>query len=157
MTRRTIVAAGAGLSSVGLSSCAGAVAKAFAVKGQGRSASDIATDEDVWADVARAYRLGGRYIILNGGGNNPHPAAVVDPLNRYDQLTSTAPRPHNYVFQGRIDTHRRRLVKLFGCEPNELAITRNTTEGLNIVGWQVFVAAIDKIASRSARPTSFGR
>ena len=145
LTRRSVVAAGAGMASAVLLASAGNVAKAFAAEVRGRRPEDVATDEALWSDIARAYRLDGRYVILNGGGNNPHPASVVDALNRYDQLTSSAPRPHNYVFQGRIDVHRQRLAKLFGCQPDELAITRNTTEGLNIVGWGLSLAPGDEV------------
>ena len=93
----------------------------------------------------RAYQLDGRYIILNGGGNNPHPTSVVQALHRYDALSSSAPRPHNYIFQARIDDHRERLASLMHCAPDELAITRNTTEGLNIVGWGLPLASGDEV------------
>ena len=140
-----MVTAGAGVASALLLNCAGQVAEAFAAKGRGRGPEEVATDEELWAEVARAYRLDGRYTILNGGGNNPHPTAVVDALNRYDQLASSAPRPHNYVLQARIDVHRRRIAKLMDCAPTEVALTRNTTEGLNIVGWGLHLEAGDEV------------
>ncbi|WP_425409368.1 aminotransferase class V-fold PLP-dependent enzyme [Hyphococcus sp.] len=120
---------------VALSVNAVSIASAAAQNVRGRSADDIARDEIYWSSIARAYRLDGRWIILNGGGNNPHPTSVVEALSRYDALSSSAPRPHNYVFQARIDDHRERLARLMNCAPEEVAITRNTTEGLNVVGW----------------------
>ncbi len=145
LTRRSFVAAGASMAPAVLLSNAGGLACSFPANVRGRKPEEIAKDEALWANVARAYRLDGRYIILNGGGNNPHPAAVTDALNRYDQLTSTAPRPHNYVFQARLDGHRQRLAKLFDCDTEELAITRNTTEGLNIVGSGLALAPGDEV------------
>ncbi|MEO1079418.1 MAG: aminotransferase class V-fold PLP-dependent enzyme [Pseudomonadota bacterium] len=100
---------------------------------RGRSAQELARDEDFWIPIARAYNLDGQYTILNGGGNNPIPASVVDAMHRFDELTASQPRPHNYVLLNRIDQHRERLARLFNCDADELAITRNTTEGLNTV------------------------
>ncbi|MEM9759456.1 MAG: hypothetical protein AAF933_09495, partial [Pseudomonadota bacterium] len=50
---------------------------------RGRSARELARDEDFWSPIARAYNLDGQYTILNGGGNNPIPASVVDALHRF--------------------------------------------------------------------------
>jgi len=134
-----------GTAAVALAANAVSIASAAAQSARGRGADDIAKDEGFWSSVARAYRLDGRWIILNGGGNNPHPTPVVEALKRYDALSSSAPRPHNYVFQGRIDNHRERLARLMDCAPEELAITRNTTEGLNIVGWGLSLSEGDEI------------
>lgn len=141
ITRRGVAAFGA----VALAANAISVARAATPAVRGRTSADIARDEDFWAQIARAYRLDGRHVVLNGGGNNPLPASVVDALNRYDQMTASQPRPHNYAFEARKDDHRVRLARLFDCSPEELAITRNTTEGLNIVGWGLPLAAGDEI------------
>jgi len=124
-----------GAASVALMANAPAIAS-DAVNWLGNLSDDVvAKDELFWSSIARAYRLDGHFVILNGGGNNPHPSSVVDALNRYDALASSAPRPHNYVLWNRIEEHRTRIAKLMDCEPDELAITRNTTEGLNIAIW----------------------
>ena len=134
-----------GTAAVALTANAVSIASAAAQSTRGRSAEDVARDELYWTSVARAYRLDGRWTILNGGGNNPHPTAVVEALQRYDAMSSSAPRPHNYIFQARIDNHRERLAALMDCSPEELAITRNTTEGLNIVGWGLPLSKGDEI------------
>ncbi len=141
LTRRNLAALGA----TALAGNALSIASAAAASSGGKLDSEIARDEDFWAIIARAYRLDGRHIVLNGGGNNPLPATVVDALNRFDQMTATQPRPHNYAFQARIDDHRVRLARLFDCAPEELAINRNTTEGLNIVGWGLPLSVGDEI------------
>ena len=124
-----------GTAVVALTANAVSIASAAAQNAWERSAADVAKDELYWSSVARAYRLDGRWIILNGGGNNPHPTSVVEALSRYDAMSSSAPRPHNYTLWARIENHRERLARLMDCAPAEVAITRNTTEGLNIVGW----------------------
>ncbi len=134
-----------GTAAVALTANAVSIASAAAQSARGRSADDIARDELFWMSVASAYRLDGRWVILNGGGNNPHPTSVVEALSRYDSMTSSAPRPHNYTLWARLDNHRERLAALMDCAPEELAITRNTTEGLNIVGWGLSLNEGDEV------------
>ena len=144
LSRRSMMA-GASIASAALAANAVSIATAAAQSVRGRRAEDIAKDESFWMSIARAYQLDGQYTILNGGGNNPHPTTVVEALARYQELSSSAPRPHNYIFQNRIDNHRERIAKLMDCTPNEVAITRNTTEGLNIVGWGLNLSEGDEI------------
>lgn len=106
---------------------------------------EVARDEAFWSQIARAYALDGRYIILNGGGNNPHPTAVTDALTSFDRQASSAPRPHNYSLLNHKEQIRTRLAEHFGCSPEELAITRNTTEGLNIVAWGLDLQPGDEV------------
>ena len=134
-----------GTAAIALTANAVSIASAAAQSVRGRTAGDIAWDEVFWMSVARAYRLDGQYVILNGGGNNPHPATVIDALGRYNEMSSGAPRPHMYRLWARIDEHRDRLASLMDCAPEEMAITRNTTEGLNIVGWGLSLSEGDEV------------
>lgn len=143
MTRRNALQLGLG--AVALAANARTIAAEAERYSLGRSADELARDEEFWMHIARAYRLDGRYIVLNGGGNNPVPTSVVEAMHRYDELSASQPRPHNYVFLNRIEDHRERLATLFNCDKEELAITRNTTEGLNIVGSGIGFAAGDEI------------
>ncbi len=98
-----------------------------------QSPDEAARDEAYWSLVAQGFVTDGRHIILNGGGQNPPPSEVLDALVRYDTFAAAQPRPNNIELIGRREHHRRRLARLLGCESEELALTRNTTEGLNIV------------------------
>lgn len=131
--RRTFLGAGMAGTAIGLASNALAIAASAANAVAGRTPEDVARDEAYWRAIASAYRLDGRHIVLNGGGNNPQPASVVDALDRYNRMAAAQPRPHNYTLYNHRHDHRRRLAGLMGCGANEIAITRNTTEGLNIV------------------------
>ncbi len=91
------------------------------------------SDADFWSNIAHEYELDGRYTVLNGGGNNPIPRSVVAAQTRYLRLAASQPRPFNYQLLAYQERHRTRLSKLFGCDIEELALTRNTTEGLNTV------------------------
>lgn len=94
---------------------------------------DAARDEAFWSTVARAFSSDGRYIVLNGGGQNPPPKEVVEALTGYEMYAAAQPRPNNGRLTAYVEQHRGRLARHLGCEPDEVAITRNTTEGLNIV------------------------
>lgn len=109
-----------------------AITMSGAVSGPMAIAKNVAS-RDFWSDIALEYELDNRYTVLNGGGNNPLPRSVVAALVRYEQLAASQPRPFNYRLLGYRDRHRVRLAHLFGCDASELALTRNTTEGLNTV------------------------
>ncbi|MEQ1489057.1 MAG: aminotransferase class V-fold PLP-dependent enzyme [Terricaulis sp.] len=141
-TRRSL---GAWMTALALTPSALAIAAEANAQTRGRSDEDLTHDEDYWASIARAFNLDGRYIVLNGGGNNPLPVTVVNALNRFDQMAASQPRPHNSGFVARTDDMRERLAPYFGCGADELALTRNTTEGLNIVCWGLDLAPGDEI------------
>ncbi|MEM7006081.1 MAG: aminotransferase class V-fold PLP-dependent enzyme [Pseudomonadota bacterium] len=138
--REGLIGAGA----VTLLSSALSIAKS-AAQSASHTPDDLARDESYWSEIARAYSLDGRYIILNGGGNNPHPTTVTDALNAFDRQASSAPRPHNYTLLNHKELIRTRLAGHFGCAPDELALTRNTTEGLNVVLWGLDLQPGDEI------------
>lgn len=108
-------------------------------------------DEAYWGLIAQAFDLDGTHVVLNGGGNNPKPRSVLDALLRYERLAETQQRPHNAALLARMDALRLRLAGHLGCDVGEVAITRNTTEGLNTVamglplnrGDRVLISAFD--------------
>jgi len=116
-----------------------------------RPDDEIARDEEYWSLVAQAFHLDGRYVILNGGGQNPPTRDSLDALVRYEQFATAQARPNNSALLDRIESHRNRLAQHLNCKSAEVAITRNTTEGLNIVahgldlrdGDEVIVSSFD--------------
>ncbi|MEM7503151.1 MAG: aminotransferase class V-fold PLP-dependent enzyme, partial [Pseudomonadota bacterium] len=113
-------------------------------------------DETFWHSVAQAYDLDSRHVVMNGGGNNPLPRTVVNALCRYQRTSATQPRPHNYDLIAYRKEHRRRLASHFGCDAEELALTRGTTEGLNTVAWGLSLDRGDEIVM-SQYEASYGR
>lgn len=115
----------------------------------GRSISATAigetTDEAYCGVVAQAFDLDSSHVVLNGGGNNPKPRAVLDALVRYELLAESQQRPHNAALLGRMDLLRARLAAHLSCDTSELAITRNTTEGLNTVAMGLPLAQGDQV------------
>jgi len=100
----------------------------------GRSPEDVARDEDFWLEVQQAFTLDRTIINLNNGGVSPSPRVVQDAMRRYLEYSNTAPVYTMWqVLEPEIEAVRRRLAASFGCDPEEMAITRNASEALEIV------------------------
>ena len=99
----------------------------------GRTAASVAPDEDYWREIQQAFTLDRTVINLNNGGCCPSPRVVHDALKRYLDISNQAPVYHMWqILEPNIETVRRRLATQFGCDPEELAITRNASEALQI-------------------------
>src|SRR6059036_2829336 len=100
----------------------------------GRPAADVAQDEDFWLDVQQAFTLDRTIINLNNGGVSPSPRVVQEAMRRYLDYSNTAPAYTMWqILEPEIESVRRRLATSFGCDPEEMAITRNASEALEIV------------------------
>lgn len=107
--------------------------------------AELAPDEAYWGLVAQAFVVDGRYAILNGGGQNPPVRATLDALTRGEAYAAAQPRPNNYTLLAHIEAHRQRLARHLGVAADEVAITRNTTEGTNIVVHGVAMGRGDEV------------
>lgn len=105
-----------------------------------------AQDEDFWAWVKTQYTVSPNIMNLNNGGVCPQPKAVQDAHIRYYQYCNEAPSYYMWriLDQGR-ETLRTKLADLAGCEPDEIAINRNATEGLNTTIFGLNLKAGDEV------------
>ena len=95
------------------------------------SGSIAGDDEDYWREVQRAFDLDHSIINLNNGGVSPTPTHVLDAMVRDLRFSNVAPVHHMWeVLEPRIEGVRRELAREFGCDPEELAITRNASESM---------------------------
>ena len=98
-----------------------------------RSPDEIARDEDFWREIQQAFTLDRTIINLNNGGVCPSPRVVHEALKRYLDISNQSPVYHMWqILEPNIETVRRRLAAELGCDPEELAITRNASEALQI-------------------------
>jgi isopenicillin-N epimerase len=94
-------------------------------------AGGAADDEDYWREVQRAFDLDRSIINLNNGGVSPSPTHVLDAMVRDLRFSNVAPVHHMWdVLEPRIEGVRRELAREFGCDTEELAITRNASESM---------------------------
>ncbi len=136
-SRRAVLAAAGALGAAGWS---GRAARARSVEEveragagvAGRAASEVAADEDYWRDVQEAFALDRSMINLNNGNSCPSPVVVHEAYKRYLDYSNQTPVYHRSLLEQNIETARRRLAAEFGCDVEEMAITRNASESLQI-------------------------
>src|SRR2546428_8343569 len=136
LTRRrfleTMLAAGAGIPALkddGLERLLG-----LARRVDGRLPADVARDEDFWLGIQQAFTLDRTLINLNNGGVSPSPRVVQEAMRRYLEYSNTA--PVYTMWQGlepEIEGVRRPPAPGFCGGPEEMAVTRNASEALEIV------------------------
>jgi len=96
--------------------------------------SAVAEEEGFWAEIQRAFDVDRTMINLNNGGVCPSPTHVLDAMIRDLRFSNELPVYHMWqVLEPRIESVRRDLARDFGCDPEELAITRNASEALEIM------------------------
>jgi selenocysteine lyase/cysteine desulfurase len=94
-----------------------------------RSAASVAEDETYWATIQSAFDLDRTMINLNNGGCSPAPTHVLDQMIRDLRFSNELPVEHMWgVLEPRIESVRRELARQFGCDAEEMAITRNASE-----------------------------
>jgi len=110
------------------------------------SAAQLATDEDFWSWVKTEYTASPNLLNLNNGGVCPQPKTVQEAHIRFYQYANEAPSYYMWriLDQGR-EALRAKLADLAGTSPEELAINRNATEGLNTVIFGLNLKAGDEV------------
>lgn len=91
-------------------------------------------DRDFWRWIRESYTVSPNIINLNNGGVAPQPKVVQDTHNKYYAMSNEAPSYYMWqiVDAGR-EPLRDNLAELAGVSPEEIAINRNSTEGLNTI------------------------
>ena len=116
--------------------------------GGGREAAELAADESYWREIQQAFTLDRTIINLNNGGCCPSPRVVHETLKRYLDLSNQAPVYHMWqILEPNIESVRRRLAAAFGCDTEELAITRNASEALQIAQLGIDLKAGDEVVT----------
>lgn len=99
-----------------------------------RSPAALAEDEAYWTEIQRAFDVDRTMINLNNGGCSPAPTHVLDQMIRDLKFSNELPVDHMWrVLEPRIESVRRDLARDFGCDVEEMAITRNASEANEIM------------------------
>jgi len=93
-----------------------------------------AMDEDYWFTIQNAFSVTRGIINLNNGGVSPSPRIVTEALVRYiwQQEDATAYTMWQ-ILEPQSETIRTGLAEVFGCDREEIAITRNASESLEVL------------------------
>lgn len=92
-----------------------------------------ATDEDFWAMVQQAFPVDRTIVNLNNGGVSPTPMVVQESVKRHLDFANSATAHTLWQHLApRREMVRQRLARGWGADPEEIAITRNSSESLQI-------------------------
>jgi selenocysteine lyase/cysteine desulfurase len=116
------------------------------IKANNVTPDQLATDEDFWYYIQQSFTVSPSIINLNNGGVSPAPKTVQEAMKRYYDYSNEAPSYYMWriLDQGR-ETLRTNLAKLGGCNPEELAINRNASEGMETVIFGLQLNAGDEV------------
>ena len=136
--RRFLSSVGKGLGLAALSSAT--VATLFTdLKAAGKAISHLspteaAADEDFWSVIQQSFSVTRGIVNLNNGGVSPSPRMVTEAFVRYtwQQEDATAYTMWQ-LLEPQSETIRTGLAEMFGCDAEEIAITRNASESLEIL------------------------
>lgn len=112
------------------------------------SPDELATDEDFWYYIQQSFTVSPSIINLNNGGVSPAPKTVQEAMKRYYDFSNEAPSYYMWriLDQGR-ETLRGNLAKLAGCDAEEIAMNRNSSEGLETIIFGLPLKAGDEVVS----------
>jgi len=112
----------------------------------GRSPGEVAQDEDFWGEIQRAFTVDRTIINLNNGGVSPSPRVVQEAMARYLAISNEVPAYSMWqLVEPQIESVRVQLARDFGCDPEEMAITRNASEALEIVQLGIHLEPGDEV------------
>ena len=115
---------------------------------QSLSPDQLATEEDFWYFIQQSFTVSPGIINLNNGGVCPAPRTVQEAMKRYYDYSNEAPSYYMWriLDQGR-EPLRKRLAALSGCSNEEIAINRNSSEGLETVIFGLTLEKGDEIVA----------
>jgi len=123
--RRTFLALGAALNPLTMRDVVASLASH-----QG-SPQEIAADESYWFKAQQAFTVDRSIVNLNSGGVSPTPTVALDAMKRHLDYSNTAPAHAMWrVLEPQREGVRARIARIFGVDTEEIAITRNASEGL---------------------------
>ena len=131
MDRRNFLHAAAGSALVAFQTNAIERAAAAARSVKDQTPIEVASDEDYWAEIRNSFTVDRNVINLNNGYVSPAPLVVQDAMRRYLDFSNMGPK-HTMIdiLEKQVEDVRRRVAKTAGCDPEEIAITRNASESL---------------------------
>jgi isopenicillin-N epimerase len=142
-TRRHFVSSVVGASAVAPAFRPDAFRRVLGALERGGGAPD---DESYWGEIQRAFDTDRTMVNLNNGGVCPTPTHVLDAMIRDLKFSNELPVNHMWsVLEPRIESVRRDLAHDFGCDLEELAITRNASEANEIMIFGLDLKAGDEV------------
>lgn len=96
-------------------------------------------ENDYWQGIRKQFPLTDKRVYLNNGTFGPSPQVVIDTIQKSFKETNTSGE------YGHTDHARETLAKFVGAKTEEISLTHNTTEGINIVCWGIPLKKGDEV------------
>lgn len=113
----------------------------------GFSPLEAATNEEYWAEISNAFAISRSNLNLNSGWTSPSPKMVTDAYVRYKHQEDATASTMWQMLEPQAETIRSGLAGLFGCDRDEIAITRNASESLQILLFGLDIRSGDEVIS----------
>ena len=95
---------------------------------------EIAADEDFWYEVQKAFSVDRTLVNFNNGGVSPSPVFVQEAMKRHLDFSNKAPAYTMWqILEPQREGVRQRMAREWGVDAEEVAFTRNASEGLQIL------------------------
>ncbi len=147
LTRREFVkyfTAGSALSLAALAELNASVYQSITSLNQ-KYIQDESPDGVYWDALREHYLFEEGVIMMNNGTVGPMPKPVFNTLMRCFKVQCTNPFDVYNFIPRKIEEVRNKLADFIGASPEEVVITRNTTEGLNFVANGLDLAKGDEV------------
>ena len=112
-----------------------------------RPPAEVAEDEFYWREIQLDFKLDRTIINLNNGFTCPTPRVALEAEWRYMDMINMSPIFYQGPIAGRIETIRLRMAEEFGCDPEEMALTRGASESLQIAQNGIDLKAGDEVVT----------
>src|SRR5688572_10489321 len=109
------------------------------------SPAEAAVDEEYWSSIAKAFANSRSNTNLNSGWTSPSPRMVTEAFFRYKHQEDMTAYTMWQMLEPQAETIRAGLAKLFGCDADEIAITRNASESLQILLFGIDLRSGDEV------------
>lgn len=97
------------------------------------SPTELATNESFWYRVQQAFTVDRSLINLNNGGVSPSPGFVQEAMKKHLDFSNQAPVYNMWrILEPRREGVRQQLARMLGVDSEEIALTRNASESLQI-------------------------
>ncbi len=97
-----------------------------------KTPQEVAKDEFYWREIQLAFKLDRTLINMNNGFTSPMPRVSLESVARYMDMINMLPVHYQGQVASNVQTIRRRMANEFGCDPEEMALTRGASEALQI-------------------------
>lgn len=110
---------------------------------------DAARDEAYWSLISKTFTIDRNHLNLNSGWTSPSPRMVAEAFLRYKQQEDATAFTMWQMLEPQAETIRSGLANLFGCDKEEIAITRNASESLQILLFGIDLRRGDEVIATS--------